>query len=206
MYSNEVERTNWDICDDFKLKKSFGLHGLQTEERWTKSFEHISAKTTLGQIPFVQNYTRIESSSTSCYWIQINSSFQEPTERLVWSAAQHRPFAWYSIEEDCEVKSLKLIQKYFSVVRVNPNSAGIDFIRQNLTSTDVRFWRLMPSKPDAGPTLKQHCFNVLCVLGVYPTKKVPSNFFLNLDRLLQYYIYIVFNAFIPKVIQIIRNT
>ena len=57
-----------------------------------KSFKHIRANTTLGQ-----NHTRLESSSTSCYWIQINSSFQEPTERLVWSAAQHKPFAWYSV-------------------------------------------------------------------------------------------------------------
>ena len=28
MYSNESERANWDIYDDFKLKKPFGLHGL----------------------------------------------------------------------------------------------------------------------------------------------------------------------------------
>ena len=28
------------------------------------------------------------------------------------------------------------------VQRFNPYSAGIDFSRQNLTSTDVRFWRL----------------------------------------------------------------
>ena len=27
-YSNEAERANWDIYDDFKLKKPFGLHGL----------------------------------------------------------------------------------------------------------------------------------------------------------------------------------
>ena len=62
----------------------------------------------MGQKKFVQNHTRLESSSTTCYWIQINSSFQKPTERLVWSAAQHHPFAWYSIEEDCEVKHLKI--------------------------------------------------------------------------------------------------
>ena len=28
MYSNESERDNQDIYDDFKLKKNFGLHGL----------------------------------------------------------------------------------------------------------------------------------------------------------------------------------
>ena len=29
MYANEAERANWDIYDDFKLKKTpFGLHGL----------------------------------------------------------------------------------------------------------------------------------------------------------------------------------
>ena len=27
-YLNEAERANWDIYDDFKLKKPFGLHGL----------------------------------------------------------------------------------------------------------------------------------------------------------------------------------
>ena len=27
-YSNEAERANEDIYDDFKLKKPFGLHGL----------------------------------------------------------------------------------------------------------------------------------------------------------------------------------
>ena len=27
-YSNEAERANWDIYDDFNLKKPFGLHGL----------------------------------------------------------------------------------------------------------------------------------------------------------------------------------
>ena len=27
-YSNESERANKDIYDDFKLKKPFGLHGL----------------------------------------------------------------------------------------------------------------------------------------------------------------------------------
>ena len=27
-YSNESERTNWDIYNDFELKKPFGLHGL----------------------------------------------------------------------------------------------------------------------------------------------------------------------------------
>ena len=52
------------------------------------SFKHIRANTTLGQNSFfVQNHARLESR------IQINSSFQEPTERLVWSAAQHKPFA-----------------------------------------------------------------------------------------------------------------
>ena len=35
-----------------------------------------------------------------------------------------------------------LYKKYFSVVRVNPYSAGIDFSRQNLASVDVRLWRL----------------------------------------------------------------
>ena len=34
------------------------------------------------------------------------------------------------------------IQKYFSAFRVDSYSAGIDFSRQNLTSTEVRFWRL----------------------------------------------------------------
>ena len=40
------------------------------------------------------------SKNKYCYWIQINTSFQQPTERLVSSAAQHRPtpFAWYSID------------------------------------------------------------------------------------------------------------
>ena len=28
MYSNKTERANWDMCDNFKLKKPFGLHGL----------------------------------------------------------------------------------------------------------------------------------------------------------------------------------
>ena len=28
------------------------------------------------------------------------------------------------------------------IKRINPYSAGIDFRRQNLTSVDVRFWRL----------------------------------------------------------------
>ena len=37
---------------------------------------------------------------------------------------------------------------------VYSNSAGIDFSRQNLTCTDVRFWRLK-SIP-AGPQFKQH--------------------------------------------------
>ena len=27
-YSNEAERAIWDIYDDFKLKKPFGLHDL----------------------------------------------------------------------------------------------------------------------------------------------------------------------------------
>ena len=40
----------------------------------------------------------------------LNSSFQEPTERLglalVGSAAQHHPLAWYSTEEDCEMNIL----------------------------------------------------------------------------------------------------
>ena len=27
-YSSEAERGNWDIYDDFKLKKTFGFHGL----------------------------------------------------------------------------------------------------------------------------------------------------------------------------------
>ena len=27
-YSNEAEIANWYIYDDFKLKKTFGLHGL----------------------------------------------------------------------------------------------------------------------------------------------------------------------------------
>ena len=58
----------------------------------------------LSKFLFAQNCTWLESHSTSCYWIQINISFQEPTVRLVWSAAQHRFFAWYSIGEDCEVK------------------------------------------------------------------------------------------------------
>ena len=27
-YSNESERANWDIYDNFKLKRTFDLHGL----------------------------------------------------------------------------------------------------------------------------------------------------------------------------------
>ena len=34
MYSNEAERANYDIYDNFKLKKYFGRHGL---------FKNISA-------------------------------------------------------------------------------------------------------------------------------------------------------------------
>ena len=33
----------------------------------------------------------------------------------------------------------QLIDRYFGI---NPFSTGIDFIRQNLTSIEVRFWRL----------------------------------------------------------------
>ena len=29
-YSNEAERGNYDIYDNFKLRKSFGFHGLYT--------------------------------------------------------------------------------------------------------------------------------------------------------------------------------
>ena len=32
--------------------------------------------------------------------------------------------------------------KYFPTNSIKPYSAGIDFSRQNLTSVDVRFWRL----------------------------------------------------------------
>ena len=48
------------------------------------------------------------------------------------------------IKEVAKIDDFKLkgFRKYFSVVRVNPYSAGIDFRRQNLTSVDVRFWRL----------------------------------------------------------------
>ena len=30
MHSNESERANEDICDDFKIKKPFGLYGSYT--------------------------------------------------------------------------------------------------------------------------------------------------------------------------------
>ena len=33
---------------------------------------------------------------------QYYSSFQKPAERLVWSAAQNRSLAWYSIGEECD--------------------------------------------------------------------------------------------------------
>ena len=49
-----------------------------------QSLKHIRAlaNTSLGQNSFfVQSYARLVSSSTSCYWIQINSSFEEPTEQ-----------------------------------------------------------------------------------------------------------------------------
>ena len=80
----------WWICADSTQKLSGWLwHSLMTH--WC-----------------IQNHTRLESFSSSCYWIQINSSFQEPTERLVWSAAQHHPSTWYSIEGDCGVTWLNI--------------------------------------------------------------------------------------------------
>ena len=40
-----------------------------------------------------------------------------------------------------------LCKKNSADVRVNPYSAGIDLSRQNLTSVDVRFWRLKSIPP-----------------------------------------------------------
>ena len=39
-------------------------------------------------------------------------------------------------------KILKLFNYFSTGIDFNPYSAGIDFSRQNLTSVDVRFWRL----------------------------------------------------------------
>ena len=35
-----------------------------------------------------------------------------------------------------------MLRQYIYSLTFNPYSAGIDFSRQNLTSVDVRFWRL----------------------------------------------------------------
>ena len=45
-YSNEAETANWDIYDDFKLEKTFSLHGL---------YKYISALRVLkGQIKWAE--------------------------------------------------------------------------------------------------------------------------------------------------------
>ena len=41
-----------------------------------------------------------------------------------------------------EIKGWKKFHILSAVFTINPYSAGIDFSRQNLTSVDVRFWRL----------------------------------------------------------------
>ena len=57
---------------------------------------------------------------------------------LVWPiCAQRWPFIQFHL------KTVYLrFQRHKDFIRVNPYSAGIDFSRQNLTSVDVRFWRL----------------------------------------------------------------
>ena len=40
------------------------------------------------------------------------------------------------------VKSHENLLQYIMVCTINPYSTGIDFSRQNLTSVEVKFWRL----------------------------------------------------------------
>ena len=57
-------------------------------------------------------------------------------------------FKWVKIykyvEFNLKYMMISHIQHSFlhHIVMFNPHSAGIEFSRQNLTSTDVRFWRL----------------------------------------------------------------
>ena len=109
----QTRKKNFRLTSLFKILN--GLIAVPVSDLLTSADERTHHSNILELTPrwdkfFVQNHTRLESSSTSCYWIQINSSFREPTERLVWSAAQHQPFAWYSIEDDCEVIYLKLFR------------------------------------------------------------------------------------------------
>ena len=52
-----------------------------------------------------------------------------------------RYLRWFQIKKPFEPDGL--YNKYFSVVKVNPYSAAIYIRRQNMTSVDVIFWRLM---------------------------------------------------------------
>ena len=45
MYSNESERANEDIYNDFKLKKPFGLHGLLNNISALEGFRQNSRMT-----------------------------------------------------------------------------------------------------------------------------------------------------------------
>ena len=50
-----------------------------------------------------------------------------------------------SNKRDLAVKGLRVLnnqRESGATDKINPYSAGIDFRRQNLTSVDVRFWRL----------------------------------------------------------------
>ena len=51
----------------------------------------------------------------------------------------------------------------------NPFSAGIDFRRQNLTSVDVRFWRLksIPALKDQKLFTVSPCINLLACMHLY---------------------------------------
>ena len=58
-YSNEAERDNKEIYDDFKLKKPFGLHGLYKKISawlglgvfWVQSQSSLLVETSVSRIP-----------------------------------------------------------------------------------------------------------------------------------------------------------
>ena len=72
--------------------------------------------------------------------------YQDPTSRLLLALWHGNEDVIQIVEEEVGLcRPLDSINKgaiYSGVGGVNPYSAGIDFSRQNLTSVDVRFWRL----------------------------------------------------------------